>query len=272
MTDQFGERIGQSLVFVDTHLHLDDPVFDADRNEVIERARSSGVGAMVNVGYAPSRWNSTTALAEAHHGVVSTLGLHPGHAEEFSDALMVDLEGRLSQPGLRAIGEIGLDYSRPTPDRKLQQRAFTAQLELAAETHLPVVIHQRAAAADCAAVLSAVSAEQGVVLHSFDGSAELLVMGLDRGWTFGVGGLMTRRSSGALRAALQQVPLDRLILETDSPYLVPSGIKERRNNPGLIPHIAGTLAELLHMPLGDVARYTTSNAMQIFALEISNDK
>jgi TatD DNase family protein len=271
VTDRFGDRIGQPLVFVDTHLHLDDPVFDPDRIRVIERARSSGIGAMVNVGYAPSRWDSTTALARAHHDVVPTLGLHPSHADEFSNGLLMDLESRLSQPEPRAIGEIGLDYSRPTPERKLQQWAFSVQLELASQLRLPVVIHQRAAAADCAAMLSAVSAEQAVVLHSFDGSPELLAMGLDRGWTFGVGGLMTRRSSTALRTALQQVPLDRLVLETDSPYLVPMGIKERRNHPGLIPRIADTLADLLNMPLRDVARCTTDNAMHLFSLEVSSD-
>lgn len=271
MTDPREARTRQQLAFIDTHLHLDDPAFDSDRTMVIERARSAGVRAMVNVGYAPSRWDSTTALARSHHDVAFTLGLHPGHAGEFSDGLMLDLESRLTQRGLRAIGEIGLDYSRPTPERELQQMVFVEQLELASSTRLPVVIHQRDAAADCAAILSRVSAEQPVVLHSFDGSAELLAIGLNRGWIFGVGGLVTRRSSGALRAALEQISLDHLVLETDAPYLVPTGIKERRNHPGLIPLIAETLANLLNVSLADVAKRTTANAARILSLKVDDD-
>ncbi len=265
------DALDDDLRFVDTHMHLDDPAFDQDRGRVIEQARSAGVAAMINVGYAPARWDSTVALAGARPEIGFTLGLHPGHADEFSDDLMVNLEWRVLEQRPRAIGEIGLDYSRPVPDRALQRRVFEAQLELAQASRLPIVIHQREAAADCAAALSRIAPDQPVILHSFDGSEDLLALGLERGWTFGVGGLMTRPSSQALRDALQKVPFDKLVLETDAPYLIPAGTKERRNHPALIPRIAERLADHLNLSLSEVARSTTASAVRVFELELDAD-
>ncbi|HEV2108487.1 MAG TPA: TatD family hydrolase [Thermomicrobiales bacterium] len=259
------------LRFVDTHAHLDDRAFDQDRGSVVEQARSAGVAAMINVGYAPARWDSTVALASAHPDIAFTLGLHPGHADEFSDDLMADLERRVLGQRPCAVGEIGLDYSRSVPDRRLQRRVFEAQLELARVSGLPVVIHQREAAADCAASLSRTAADRSVILHSFDGSEALLTLGLDRGWVFGVGGLMTRASSQALRDALRKIPCNQLVLETDAPYLVPAGTKERRNRPALIPLIAERLADHLNLPLSEVAHSTTVSAARVFALELDAD-
>lgn len=261
----------EDLYFVDTHTHLDDPAFDRDRGRVIEQARSAGVAAIINVGYAPARWDSTVALAGSNPDIAFTLGLHPGHADEFSDDLMADLERRVLEDRPRAIGEIGLDYSTPVPDRGLQRRVFEAQLELAQASRLPIVIHQRGAATDCAAALSRTAPDQSVILHSFDGSEDLLALGLDRGWVFGVGGLMTRPSSQALRDALRKIRLDQLVLETDAPYLVPAGTKERRNHPTLIPRIAERLADHLNLSLSEVARSTTVSAIHVFALELDGN-
>ena len=196
-----------------------------------------------------------------------TLGLHPGHADEFSEPAMSDLERLVKGHAPAAIGEVGLDFLHELPDRTVQRRAFEAQLRLASRFELPVVIHQRAASAECAEVLATVDEGQRVVLHSFDGSSELLALGLQRGWFFGVGGLMTRPSSEHVRRAFRQVPLTRLVLETDSPYLVPRGFKARRNTPDAIPHIGAILAELLQTPLAEVAAVTTDTAWQLFRLE-----
>lgn len=262
----------ESLTYVDTHTHLDDPAFDADRTAVIERARSAGVTRMLNIGYAPSRWRSTVALAEQVAGMAFTIGLHPGHAEEWTDHSLIDIERLARGHGACAIGEIGLDFAHETPDPASQRRAFMDQLALAQTLDLPVVIHQRAAGAECASILAGTPPNQPVVLHSYDGNAELLDLGLDRGWTFGVGGLMTRRSSESIRLALTNIPLDQLIIETDAPYLTPRGLKFRRNTPESIPHIARVLADLLHLQLDEVATATTDTAARVFRLKDAQDE
>lgn len=253
-----------SLRFVDTHTHLDDPAFDADRDVVIARSNAAGVRRMVNVGYAPARWQSTIALAATRPDIAFSLGLHPGHADEWTDGLLADLEVLARKHPVVAIGEIGLDFAHETPDPALQHRVFEAQLDLARALGLPVVIHQRAAGSACAEVLGAAVPDQHVVLHSFDGNGELLALGLARGWIFGVGGLMTRKSSEELRLALMTIPLDRIVLESDCPYLVPRGMKSRRNTPESIPHIADALAALLHQPVYEVAAITTATAEGMF--------
>ncbi len=255
------------LAYVDTHTHLDDGAFDADRDEVIERAKLVGVQRMINVGYAPSCWESTIALAGRIDGMAFTLGLHPGHAFDWTSDLMLTLEriARESRPA--AIGEIGLDYAGPDPRPELQQRVFEAQLALAQSLELPVVIHQRAAGIECAATLQQTQSDQMVVLHSFDGDPALLSLGIERGWIFGVGGLMTRKSSDSLRTALRSIPLGQLVLETDSPYLIPRGIKARRNTPESIPQIARALADLLQTSLFEIETTTSETAMRVFGLQ-----
>lgn len=253
-----------ALRFVDTHTHLDDSAFEEDRDDVISRANAAGVHRMVNVGYAPARWQTTIALAAGSPDIAFSLGLHPGHADEWTDGLLAELELLARNHPVAAIGEIGLDFALETPDPALQHRVFEAQLDLAQALDLPVIIHQRAAGSACAEVLGGAAPDQRVVLHSFDGNGALLELGLARGWTFGVGGLMTRKSSEELRLALKTIPLDRIVLETDSPYLVPRGLKTRRNTPESIPHIAEALAALLHLPVHDVAAITTATAEGIF--------
>lgn len=253
--------------FVDTHTHLDDPAFDADREEVVARAVALGVRRMVNIGYAPARWHSTIELTASTPGIAFTIGLHPGHADEWTDDLFSDIASLATRHTPAAIGEIGLDFAQETPDPARQRSVFEAQLALAQTLELPVVIHQRAAGTVCAAVLATTSQRQTVVLHSFDGNGDLLELGLERGWIFGVGGLMTRRNSGELRVALARIPLAQMVLETDSPYLVPQGVKVRRNTPEFIPEIARFLAELLQRSVAEVAVATTVTAEQTFKLK-----
>lgn len=250
--------------YVDTHVHLDDPAFDADRDGVLAAARAAGIRRFINIGYRPARWGTTVALARAEPGIGFTLGLHPGHADEDNVETFASLVRLVGEEGPVAIGEIGLDYSRPDPRPGTQRDLFRRQLDLARDAGLPVVIHQREAAPDCAAILATTVPGQVVVLHCYDGNAESLRLGLDRGWLFGIGGLVTRAKSVALREALARIPLAQVILETDSPYLVPSGTKGRRNTPAAIPRIAAEVATLVGSTPEDVRDVTTATANRVF--------
>jgi len=255
-----------TLTWVDTHVHLDDPAFDADRLETIADARAAGVGSMVNIGYCPARWDSTIALAASDPDITLTLGLHPGHAHEGDPEILAALAALIARHHPAAIGEMGLDYSRPEPDRAIQRVVFRYQLDLAATRGLPVVIHQRESADDCAAILAETAPERDVILHSFDGSESLLRLGLERGWTFGIGGLVTRRGSVALREALPTIPPDQIVLETDSPYLMPAGSTGRRNDPTSIPRIAETVAGLTGRSEAEIRVGTSATARRVFGL------
>ncbi len=257
-----------AATFVDTHAHLDDPAFDPDRELVINHAVQAGVAMVVNIGYRPSRWITTSALAATSARVTAVLGLHPQHADEFTPGTCDELERSITMAGACAVGEIGLDYFRNGPQPAVQRHAFEQQLLLAERLSLPVVIHQRAAEADCLAILRGAPPSLRIVLHSFEGSETLAEWALDHRHFFGVGGLMTRPGSKQLRAILAGLPLERLILETDSPYLMPARTKERRNVPANIPVIARHLADLRGTDVGTIASATTLSAVAALGLAI----
>jgi TatD DNase family protein len=257
----------EAPIFVDSHAHLDDGQFERDLAEVIGTAAEVGVQRIVNIGYRPARWRSSIELSRRFPGVSYALGLHPNHADEFDSTIVPALRELIRNERPVAIGEIGLDYFRDHVDAATQQRALAAQLELAAETGLPVVFHLRGEVeSDLLRSLQDVPPEQTMIFHSFDASEELAAWALSRDAIFGVGGLLTRKSSERLRAVIAAVPLERIVLETDSPYLVPAGFKDRRNTPASIPAIAAALAELKTIEIADVAAITTANAERAFRL------
>ncbi len=252
--------------FVDTHAHLDDDQFCSDIEDVILRSAVAGVTKIVNIGYEPSKWDSTIALGRRFPGISFTLGLHPQSADQFNRELLNRLELLIVESGAVAIGEIGLDLFRSGPSIELQTEAFEAQLSIAENLKLPVIIHQRAATEPLLRVLKRASSTVQCVLHSFEGDQRLVDLGLERGYLIGVGGLMTRKQNESLRELLRRIPLDRMLLETDSPYLVPAGIKSKRNEPANIPVIASKLAELIEIDVKDVADTTSRGAIEIFSL------
>jgi TatD DNase family protein len=251
---------------VDTHTHLDDPAFDADRDPVIEASRASGVRHFVNIGYAPDRWESSRALRERHADIDFALGLHPQLAEQYDAALHRDLERAIELLAPVALGETGFDFSRPAPSAEAQERAFRGQLEIAANKRLPTIIHQRDASDALMSELDRWPSLAPIVLHSFDGTQRLADWARDRGCFVGIGGLATRRSSAALREVLVRIPVDRLLLETDSPYLAPPGSASRRNLPANLPGIATVLAPLWNLSGEELCRLTAINAVNLFGL------
>lgn len=255
------------MVFVDTHAHLDDDQFAGDVAAVLARAQSANVGRVINIGYRPARWETTMALAARHAIVSFALGLHPHHADEWSATVRRQLRSLLETSGAVALGEIGIDLFRDGPPLAQQERVFDAQLELAAELNVPVVIHQRAAEAEVTAHLRSYAAGLPCILHSFDAGDDLGGLARERGWFVGVGGLMTRRGAADVRRVISTFSPDHLILETDSPYLVPAGVKNRRNEPANVPVIAEALSDLLRLPLAEIERRTTQNATTLFGIQ-----
>lgn len=245
---------------VDTHVHLDDPQFDPDRADVLASARAAGVAEMIHIGYRPEQWASSLNLISMDGRLSCALGVHPGNAHEAVDEDLDRLAQLAISPGVVAIGEIGLDRYWTTETADIQEMWFRRQLGLAASLGLPVVIHQRSAAAEVHGVLAALDPDLLVVLHSFDGDPALARLARERGYLVGVGGLMTRVSSTELRDVLTTFPLDQIVLETDAPYLVPTGVKSRRNSPALLPVIASSLAELRGTTVEEIARVTTDTA------------
>ena len=184
--------------------------------------------------------------------------------------MLDDLASKIVQHRPVALGEIGLDYFRDLSDHAAQRRAFAAQLELAATMQMPVIIHMRGEVeADLKHELDRTPSDLTCILHSFDGTADLAAYALARGFLFGVGGLVTRASSIQLREIVRSLPLESMLLETDAPYLTPAGVKDRRNSPVNIPVIAKAVAILKGVPVEEVARTTTKNAVRVFGLPVT---
>lgn len=259
------------VLYVDTHIHLDDPAFAPDRDEVVRTAIASGVGAMINVGYRPGWWERSIALAGRYLEVSVMLGVHPQHADEYADGGEQALATALRRSGAVAVGEVGLDYHRGGPDPATQRWTFAAQLELAEALGLPVVIHQRAAEDDLVRELTARADLPRLVLHSFEGTERLARFALERGAVLGIGGLATRTGSSALRTVLAGVPATSIVLETDAPYLTPAGARGRRNVPANVPRIAARLAPLWGLSGEELAATTTDTAVRLFGLAHPRD-
>lgn len=251
-------------IFIDTHAHLDDDQFGVDVGAVMERAAAAGVGRIINIGYRPERWKTTLSLAERFPGIAFTFGLHPHHVDEWSPEVEADLRWLLEERRPIAVGEIGLDYFRNRHPPVAQARVFTRQLDIALEFKLPVVIHQRSASDDLVAILRTTSSDLVCVLHSFDGTVELAELAFERGYFLGAGGLMTRAGSAHVRDVLARAPRQSLVLETDAPYLVPAGVKERRNEPAYLPVIAEQLANLIEIDPPALIEMCTENAQRAF--------
>ncbi len=251
--------------WIDSHAHLDDEAFAGDVGDVVARAASAGIAAIVNIGYRPERWTTTLALAERFPAVRYTLGIHPGHADEFGAGSLAALADLLERAAPIAIGEIGLDYFHArNPPAEVQYTAFREQLGLARAAGLPVVIHQRAAESELLDLLESEPALPTLILHSFDGGPRYAAFARDAGCFVGVGGLATRSSSASLRAVLATIPPNRLLVETDAPYLVPAGARGRRNEPANVPVIGRRLCGIWGLEPAEFATLTTANAIQAF--------
>jgi TatD DNase family protein len=255
-----------AAAWIDTHCHLDDPAFDDAREHVLEQAADAGVSRVINIGYRPERWTTTLDLARRWPMVSFSLGIHPGHADEFTTASLHALEDLARTVAPVAIGEIGLDQYWDGPPLGLQQDALRHQLRLARELDLPAIIHQRAAEQEILDLFRRESSLPQLVLHSFDGTEAYTRFAIASGAIVGIGGLATKQASASLRTLLETIPVNQIVLETDSPYLIPSGARGRRNVPANVPVIGRRLCGLWGLDEAAFAAVTSANARRIFRL------
>jgi TatD DNase family protein len=254
-------------MLIDTHCHLADPAFDGDRPEVVARSRAAGVEHVVVVG--DSLETSEQALALARQwGWTATAGVHPHAASTWNPDAAARLEALLDHPEVAAVGETGLDYHYEYSPRPDQRRAFEAQLALAARRRKPVVVHAREADDDLCHILAAYAAEvPAVVLHSFSSGPRALAAGLERGAYFSFSGMVTFKN-WRLQHCVLEVPQDRLLVETDAPYLAPVPYRGRRNEPAFVAAVAARLAELRRVPFETLAAQSSENACRCFGLRL----
>lgn len=256
--------------FVDSHAHLADPAFDADRDPVVARARAGGALAIVCIGESLDAAVRARAVAAANPGFVwFTAGVHPHDAAAFDPARDEPRLRELLAAGAVAVGECGLDYHYDHSPRDVQRRVLDAQLALAAECHRPLVIHSREADADTHALLRD-AARAGVVgvLHCFTGPAELAAAAVDAGWYVSFSGMVTFRKWDNT-AALAAVPADRLLTESDAPYLAPVPDRGKRNEPAWVARTVDRLAALRGADPGELGAQTAANAARLFRLPLS---
>ncbi len=249
---------------VDTHCHLDDASFAGDLVDVLRESREASVPAWIIVGFAPERWQGAIRMSQEIPGMAHMLGVHPGHAQEWNSDVQRQLTETLRHSGARAVGEIGLDFYRDNAPYDVQRRTLLEQLEIARDLDLPVVFHLRDAENQMLEILHGEPDLPRMVFHSFDGSTQLTRFILEHDAVIGVGGLATRQKSDTLRKQLLQIPLGSMILETDSPYLVPARQKVRRNTPAHVRTVAHFLANHLDCPVEHVASQTTLTAESLF--------
>ena len=243
----------------DTHCHLDAGAFDPDRNEVWARAQHAGVAWLVNPAYDLASCRRAIALAAQHERIYAAVGIHPNDCATFDNDLPA-LRELLKQPKVVAVGEIGLDYHWDRTPPAQQAAAFVAQLALAREFSLPVIVHCRDAYDDTLALLEAHAQGLRVVLHAFAGRMEHAERALGCGWHIGIGGPVTYRKAENLREAAGAIPLDRMLLETDSPYLPPHPHRGQRNEPARLTLVAESVSQVRGVSLARVTAETTSAA------------
>ena len=255
-------------MLTDTHCHLDLEQFDRDREEVLERARQAGVGRILVPATDLASSRRVIALAERYPEVRAAVGVYPNEAADFSAETLAELRDLAQHPKVDAIGEIGIDLYWKAVPLDTQQQAFRAQLELAAEVKRPVIIHDREAHTEVMATLRAAAPPAGTVLHSFSGDAEMAQEAAAAGWYLGVDGPLTYKKNDALRAIFAAAPLDRILIETDAPYLTPQPRRGSRNEPAFVAFVAERLAEVRQDTLEQIALATTANAARLFRWEL----
>jgi TatD DNase family protein len=252
--------------FADSHAHLDFTDFDPDREQVFERAREAGVAYMMAMGGAggPAQLRSGLAIAEGRENVWATSGIHPHEAQQATAEHFAELETLARSPKIVAIGEIGLDYHYDHSPRDTQQKVFVRQLEIAAAARVPVVIHCREAWDDCLQLLEDQwkRTSLGGILHCFSGTFDDVRRGMDMGFYISFAGNITFPKAANLREVAEKIPHDRLLIETDCPFLAPVPKRGKRNEPSFVVHTAAQLAALHHCTPEEVGSFTTRNFLE----------
>ena len=253
-------------MYFDSHSHMDDRRFDADRDRIMDDLKSHGVGLLMNVGCDLPSSERSVALAERYPFVYAAVGSHPDDADHVDGRLLDRYRALAGHEKVRAIGEIGLDYHYEDVPRTQQIIAFEQQLELAEALKLPVIVHEREAHGDAMDIVRRHPDVRGV-FHCFSGSKELALWLVERGWYIGFTGVVTFKNARRAVEAVQALPLDRILVETDCPYMAPEPYRGRRNDSRYVPLVAAKIAELKGITPDEAGNITTENAKRLFAIE-----
>lgn len=250
----------------DTHAHLDDRAFDEDREKLLRELPEKGIGLLMNPGCSLASSRKAAELARDHDWIYAAVGSHPDAAGEVNEAVLEEYRKLCKlNPKIKAIGEIGLDYHYEDVPRQIQLAAFRAQMALAAELDLPVIVHEREAHEDGMAVVKAFPGVTGV-FHCYSGSAEMARQLVELGWYIGFTGVLTFKNARRAVETAQAIPLERIVLETDCPYMAPEPFRGRRNDPGYLYRMAERLAQLRGLSVEEAQRITLENGRRLYRI------
>ena len=250
----------------DTHAHLDDHAFDADRRELLAALPGQGIGLLMNPGCSFESSRNAILLAEEYDYIYAAVGSHPDVADEVDEALIARYRELCKHPKVKAIGEIGLDYHYEDIPRDIQKRAFRLQMELAAELQLPVIVHEREAHEDGLKIVDEFPTVQGV-FHCYSGSLEMAKELIKRGWYIGFTGVLTFKNARKAIEVASAIPLERIVIETDCPYMAPVPFRGKRNDPGKVCFMAEKLAELRGITPDEARRITMENGKRLYRID-----
>ena len=251
----------------DTHAHMDDRAFDPDRETLLAGLPAQGIGLLMNPGCSLDSSRNALRLAQAYDYIYAAVGSHPDAADEVNDEVLAEYRMlcKLHPDKIKAIGEIGLDYHYEDIPRQLQKKAFIAQMELAQELQLPVIVHEREAHEDGLAIVKAFPTVRGV-FHCFSGSAELARQLVELGWYIGFTGVLTFKNARRAIEAAQAIPLERIVMETDCPYMSPEPFRGQRNDPSRVFRMAEKLAEIRGISVEEARRITMENGKRLYRI------
>lgn len=250
----------------DTHAHMDDRAFEEDREELLSRLPQEGIALLMNPGCSQAASLAAVELAKRHDYLYAAVGSHPDAADEVNEAVLDCYRSLCREnPKVKAIGEIGLDYHYEDIPRDIQQRAFRAQMELAREEKLPVIVHEREAHEDGMNIVAEFPEVTGV-FHCYSGSLEMAKWLIDRGWYIGFGGVLTFKNARKALEVAANIPLERIVLETDCPYMAPEPFRGKRNDPGKLYRVAEKLAQLRGLTAEEVQAVTLENGKKLYRI------
>lgn len=251
----------------DTHAHMDDSWFDDDRRELLESMKDNGVETIVNIAADTKSLKSTIQLVDEYDFVFGALGIHPDEVGDLNEEIYKWIEENLSHPKIVAVGEIGMDYHREH-DKNMQREAFERQMDIARRHDMPIVVHSRDAANDTYEIMKANNAQGiGGVIHCFSYEKEMARQFLDMNYYIGVGGVVTFKNGRKLKEVVEYTPLDRIVLETDAPYLAPTPFRGQRNDSTYIKYVAEEIARIKNISFDEVVETTKQNALKMYKMK-----
>lgn len=252
-------------MIIDTHAHYDDKAFDEDRDQLLASMQQTGISRIVNIGSSLDACKRTLELMDKYNFIYGAIGVHPCDSDGLTEESLSWIKQVSAHEKCVAIGEIGLDYYWDEPNREIQKKWFVRQMDVAREVNLPVVIHSRDAAKDTIDIMQAERAhELGGVVHCYSYSKELAKTFLDMGFYFGIGGVVTFSNGKKLKEALEYIPMDRIVTETDSPYLAPVPFRGKRNDSTKLPYVIEEIAAVKNMSVNEVMQICKENANRLY--------